>query len=167
MSKTFQKPDTSPQYAFEDMVPGLELQFGPHLITKEEIISFAQEFDPQPFHLDEVAGKASVLGGLAASGWQTTAMIMQMICDAYLTNSTSQGGPGVEFTRWKQPVLAGDTLHGVTTVKDRRISKSRPQMGLVTLHHKLLNQHGVTVCEMQHPCMMLRRSYVVAHEVTI
>ncbi len=153
--------DKTPQYAYEDFTQGLKLPFGPRTITKEEIIEFAREFDPQPFHLDEEAGKASVLGGLAASGWQTASLIMRMVCDAFLTNSTSQGGPGVEFTRWKRPVLAGDTLNGMTTVKDKRISKSRPTIGLITFHHELFNQRGESVCEMQHPCMMLRRNHDV------
>jgi len=152
------------KYAYEDMVPGLKIPFGPRTINKEEIIEFASAFDPQPFHLDEEAGKASVLGGLAASGWQTVSLIMRLVCDAFLTNSTSQGGPGVEFTRWKRPVLAGDTLSGVSTVIDRRLSRSRPEIGLVTLHHALVNQRGETVCEMQHPCMMGRRDYDAAQQ---
>jgi len=152
------------KYAYEDMVPGLKISFGPRTINKEEIIEFASAFDPQPFHLDEEAGKASVLGGLAASGWQTVSLIMRLVCDAFLTNSTSQGGPGVEFTRWKRPVLAGDTLSGVSTVIDRRLSKSRPGIGLVTLHHALVNERGETVCEMQHPCMMGCRDYNAAQE---
>ena len=155
-----------PKYAYEDMKPGMTIPFGPHTISKEEIIEFASAFDPQPFHLDEEAGKASVLGGLAASGWQTAALIIRMVCDAYLTNSTSQGGPGVEFTRWKRPVLAGDTLNGVTTIKDKRLSRSRPAIGLVTFHHELFNQRGESVCEMQHPCMMLRRDCDAAAEAT-
>lgn len=151
-----------PKYAYEDMEPGMTLPFGPRTISKEEIIEFASQFDPQPFHLDEEAGKASVLGGLAASGWQTASLIMRMVCDAYLIDSTSQGGPSVEFTRWKRPVLAGDTLNGITTIKDKRISRSRPSIGFVTFHHELFNQRGETVCEMQHPCMMLLREYATA-----
>ena len=151
-----------PKYAYEDMEPGMTLPFGPRMISKEEIIEFASAFDPQPFHLDEEAGKASVLGELAASGWHTASLIMRLVCDAYLTDSTSQGGPGVEFTRWKRPVLAGDTLNGVTTIKDKRISRSRPSIGLVTFHHELFNQRDESVCEMQHPCMMLRRDYDAA-----
>lgn len=149
-----------PKYAFEDMVPGMKLPFGPWTVSREEIVAFAAEFDPQPFHLDEEAGKASVLGGLAASGWHTASLLMRMICDAYLNDSTSQGGPSLEFLRWKRPVLAGDTLSGVTTIKDGRVSRSRPEIGIVTFHHDIVNQRGESVCEMQHPCMMTRRDHV-------
>lgn len=148
---------TASKYAYEDFEPGRQFALGPKQVSSEEIIAFAREFDPQPFHLDEAAGKASVLGGLAASGWHTSSMLMRMFCDAILDHSTSQGAPAVEFNRWKRPVLAGDTINATTTVKDRRISRSRPEMGLVTLHHELFNQRGEVVCEMQHPAMFLRR----------
>ncbi|MBN9044864.1 MAG: MaoC family dehydratase [Rhizobiales bacterium] len=148
----------APKYAYEDMVVGLTLPLGPRTVSKADILEFAREFDPQPFHLDEEAGKASPLGGLAASGWHTLALLMRMMCDAWLDDSTSQGAPGVEFNRWKKPVLAGDTLSGTTTVKACRLSRSRPWIGLVTLHHELVNQRGEMVCEIQHPVMMARRA---------
>lgn len=143
-----------PKYAYEDMVEGLKLPFGPCSISKDAIIEFASIYDAQPFHLDEEAAKASVLGGLAASGWHTSALVMRMVHDAYLSNARVQGGPGVEFTRWKRPVLAGDSLSGVTTVIDRRVLKSRPNLGLVTLYHEVVNQLGEVACEMQHPVIM-------------
>lgn len=149
---------TAPKYAYEDFEIGRAFPLGQKLVTAEEIITFAREFDPQPFHLDEAAGKASVLGGLAASGWHTLSMLMRMFCDTVLNNATSQGGPGVEFNRWKRPVLAGDTLNGVTTVIDRRVSRSRPNLGIVTVRHELTNQHGEMVCEIQHAAMFLLRN---------
>ncbi|GGB04951.1 enoyl-CoA hydratase [Brucella endophytica] len=150
--------DTKPyNYAYEDFTTGLELPLGPKEVTAQEIIAFASEFDPQPFHLDEAAGKASILGGLAASGWHTVSMLMRMMCDAYITGSTSQGAPGADFVKWKKPVLAGDTLTGRTRVIDRRLSRSKPGLGLVTLHHELLNQKGESVCEAQHSAMFLLR----------
>ena len=85
-------------------------------VTAEEIIEFASEFDAQPMHLDEAAGKASILGGLSASGWHTCAMFMRLICDGFLLDSTSQGSPGIDHAKWKKPVLAGDTLSGSVTV---------------------------------------------------
>jgi acyl dehydratase len=144
-------------YAYEDFTVGLELPLGPKEVTADEIVAFAREFDPQPFHLDETAGKASILGGLAASGWHTLSMLMRMMCDAYITGSTSQGAPGVDFAKWKKPVLAGDTLTGTTRVVDRRLSRSKPGLGLVTLHHELFNQRGESVCEVQHAAMFLLR----------
>ena len=142
---------SQPEYAFEDMVEGLKLPFGAHQVSKEAVIEFASIYDAQPFHLDEEAGKASVLGGLAASGWHTAALVMRMIHDAYLGRSRVQGGPGVEFLRWKRPVLAGDTLSGVSTVIERRVLKSRPHLGLVRFYHEVVNQNDMVVCEMQNP----------------
>ncbi len=140
----------APKYAYEDLAPGLTLPLGPRAVSKEEILDFAREYDPQPFHLDEAAGKASPLGGLAASGWHTLSLLMRMMCDSYLNDSTSQGAPGVEFNRWKKPVLAGDVLSGFTTVIERRTLRSRPGIGLVTLQHELVNQRGEIVCELRH-----------------
>ena len=99
-------------WAYEDFVEGASIDLGTKLVTAAEIIEFASEFDPQPMHLDEAAGKASILGGLAASGWHTCAMFMRMLCDAFLLDSTSQGAPGIDQVKWKRPVLAGDTLTG-------------------------------------------------------
>ena len=83
----------SKTYAFEDFTPGRRFELGPYPVTAEEIKEFAGQFDPQPWHLDEAAGKASILGGLAASGWHTCAMLMRMLIDAFIEDSTSQGAP--------------------------------------------------------------------------
>ncbi len=151
------KETSSPRFAYEDFNVGDEIPLGPRLVTAEEIIEFAEEFDPQPIHLDEAAGKASILGGHSASGWHTSSMFMRMMCDAFLLNSTSQGSPGVDYMRWKKPVLAGDTLSGHTKVLSKRRSGSRPGLGLVTVVHKLFNQHGVLVLESQNTGMFLLR----------
>jgi acyl dehydratase len=108
-------------------------------------------------HLDEAAGKASILGGLSASGWHTCAMFMRLLCDAVLLDSTSQGAPGIDRIRWKKPVLAGDRLTGATTVLAKRESKSRPSVGLVTLRSELFNQRGECVSELEHTAMFLKR----------
>lgn len=150
----------NPHYAYEDLTEGAEIELGPYHVTAEEIIEFAREFDPQPFHLDEAAGKASILGGLAASGWHTTAMFMRMLCDAFLLDSTSQGAPGVEFGRWKRPVLAGDTLTGKSTVIERRVSRSKPDLGFVTTRHAIVNQRGELVAEFQNVGMFSLREAV-------
>ncbi len=144
--------------AFEDFEPGMEISMGPYHVTAEEIIEFASEFDPQPMHVDEEAGKASMLGGLAASGWHTVSMAMRMMCDTYLLNSTSQGAPGVDYVKWKRPVLAGDTLTGKTTIKHCRRSKSRPGIGFVDVVHDIFNQHGECVCELANTGMFLLRN---------
>ncbi|TIV66043.1 MAG: MaoC family dehydratase, partial [Mesorhizobium sp.] len=117
----------------------------------------ASEFDAQPMHLDEEAGKASILGGLSASGWHTCAMFMRMLCDAFLLDSTSQGSPGIEHVKWKKPVLAGDRLTGTVTVLAKRQSKSRPQLGLVSMRSELFNQRGECVFELENSGMFLTR----------
>ncbi|TIT83403.1 MAG: MaoC family dehydratase, partial [Mesorhizobium sp.] len=126
-------------------------------VSAAEIIEFASEFDAQPMHLDEAAGKASILGGLSASGWHTCAMFMRMLCDALLLDSTSQGSPGIDHVKWKKPVLAGDTLCGTVTVLAKRQSKSRPQLGLVSMRSELFNQRGESVFELENTGMFLAR----------
>lgn len=142
------------KYAFEDFTPGRSFPLGPKLVTAEEIIEFASEFDPQPMHLSEEAGKASILGGLAASGWHTCGMLMRMTVDSYLNHSSSQAGLGIDFVEWKKPVLAGDTLSGTSTVVDQRRSTSRPGMGIIKLRHELQNQRGETVCVVELNAML-------------
>jgi acyl dehydratase len=143
--------------AFEDFEEGATLDLGPKTVTAEEIVDFASQFDMQPMHLDEEAGKASILGGLSASGWHVCAMFMRMLCDALASNSSSQGAPGVDYVRWKRPVLAGDTLTGRATVMAARISATRPRLGLVTLRYEMQNQRGERVYEMQNTVMFLTR----------
>ena len=144
-------------WAYEDFEVGSTIPIGEKHVTAQEIIEFASEFDYQPMHLDEEAGKASILGGLAASGWHTCCIFMKMMCDGFLLDSTSQGSPGVDYVRWKKPVLAGDTLTGASTVTARRVSASRPGLGFVTVQHELVNQRGEVVLELQNTGMFLTR----------
>lgn len=146
------------RWAYEDLTEGMVLELGTRVVSAEEIIEFASQFDNQPMHLDEEAGKASLLGGLAASGWHTCAIYMRMLFDAVIRDSTAQGAPGVEFVRWKRPVIAGNRLAGRCTVLSHRLSQSRPGIGLVLLQHELFNQDGETVLEMQNTVMMLTRA---------
>jgi acyl dehydratase len=142
------------KYAFEDFTPGRSFPLGPKTVTADEVIDFANEFDPQPMHMSEEAGKASILGGLAASGWHTCGMLMRMTVDSYLGQSPSQAGLGVDYVEWKKPVLAGDTLSGTSTVLEQRVSRSRPEMGVVKLRHELQNQRGETVCVVELNAML-------------
>ena len=144
-------------WAYEDFVEGATLDLGTKLVTAEEIVAFASEFDPQPMHLDEEAGKASLLGGLAASGWHTCCMFMRMMCDRFLLDSTSQGSPGIEYVRWKRPVLAGDTLTGRSTILAKRASQSKPGLGFVTVKSELVNQRDQVVLELENTGMFLTR----------
>ncbi|NRG17633.1 MaoC family dehydratase [Rhizobiales bacterium] len=130
---------------FEDFREGEEIDLGTKLVTADEIIAFAGEFDPQPFHLDEAAGKASMLGGLAASGWHTIAMLMRLLCDNLLLASTCMGSPGVDKVVWKRPVLAGDELHATAKVLGTRELKSKPGLGVVRFVFTVSNQRGEMV----------------------
>ncbi|MCZ7447794.1 MaoC family dehydratase [Agrobacterium rhizogenes] len=145
-------------YAYEDFTVGREFPLGPQSISAPQIIEFASEFDPQPMHLSEEAGRRSILGGLAASGWHTCSLLMRMMADSYIANSTSQGSPGIDYVDWKKPVLAGDTLSGKSIVLEQRPSGSRPRIGLVKLRHELYNQHGVLVSQGENTVMFLMRT---------
>ncbi|MEP9389524.1 MaoC family dehydratase [Mesorhizobium sp. KR9-304] len=145
------------KWAFEDFAEGSSIDLGSKDVTAQEIVEFASEFDPQPMHLDEAAGRASILGGLSASGWHTCAIFMRLLCDAVLLDSTSQGAPGVDRIKWKKPVLAGDRLSGTMTVLAKRPSKSRPAIGLVTMRSELFNQRGESVFELENTGMFMKR----------
>jgi acyl dehydratase len=130
---------------FEDFPPGMTLELKGPTVTREAIIDFATKFDPQPFHLDDEAAKASLFGGLAASGWHTAAMCMRMMVDGYILESASLGSPGVDELRWVKPVLAGDTLSGRATVLEAKPSRSRPEMGAIKTKWEVFNQKGELV----------------------
>lgn len=129
---------------YEDFAEGRVFDLGPYLVTREEVIAFAREFDPQPFHLDEAAAKSSVLGGLSASGWHNCAILMRMICDGYLNNSASLGSSGISEVKWQKPVFAGETVRGRMTVVSRRLSQSRPDRGIVQCRWELIGPEGQT-----------------------
>lgn len=146
------------KWAFEDFVEGDVIELGSKRATADEIVAFATEFDPQPMHLDEDAGAASILGGLSASGWHTCAMFMRLLCDGILLDSTSQGSPGIDYVKWKKPVLAGDELTAAVKVIATRQSKSRPSIGLVTIHSEMRNQEGISVLELENTIMFAKRA---------
>ena len=127
---------------FDDFTVGREFPLGPYSVTKEEVFAFAREFDPQEFHLDEAAAKASVLGGLCASGWHSCAMLMRVICDSYLNMTASLGSPGISEVKWMKPVYVGETLTGKMTVLAARRSAKRPELGIVECRFDLFNGKG-------------------------
>lgn len=149
---------TDKKWAYEDMAEGATLELGSKTVTAEEIIEFASEFDPQPMHLSEEAGQASILGGLSASGWHTCAMYMKLMCDNLLLQSTSQGAPGIDYVKWLKPVLAGDTLTASTTILSKRLSAKRPNLGFVVCQAHMVNQRGERVFELQNTGMFLTRA---------
>lgn len=142
------------RYSYEDFTVGRSFPLGPRSVSAEEIIDFAREFDPQPMHLSKEQGEASILGGLSASGWHTSGMMMRMLTDSFLLDSTSQGSPGIDFLEWRHPVLAGDTLSGKTTVVEARPLRSRPGIGVVRFRHEIVNQKGQPVCTGENAIMM-------------
>jgi acyl dehydratase len=129
---------------FEDLAPGQVFSSATLTVEAEAIAKFAAEFDPQPFHLDEQAGRESLFGGLAASGWHTAAMTMRLIVCGPFRPAGGILGIGGELT-WPAPVRPGDTLRAVAEILETRLSRSRPEHGLVKVRVATLNQHGETV----------------------
>lgn len=143
--------------SFEDFPVGSSFALGPYAVEREEVLAFAAEFDPQPFHLDEDAAATGLLGGLSASGWHTCAMMMRMMYDGFLSGSTSQGSPGVDYVTWKKPIRPGDVLSGTMTVRSARLSAKRPTLGLAKLHNDIRNQSGESVLETEYTVLLLLR----------
>jgi len=127
---------------FEDYSPGLVVDCGSFTLSEAEIIAFARQYDPQPFHVDPVAAKAGPFGGLIASGWHTTAMMMRHLVDYYVSPESSIGSPGVDDIRWPRPVRPGDRLRVRATVAEARRSASKPDRGIIRSLAELINQDG-------------------------
>ena len=142
---------------WEDFQPGAVSIYGPRLVTREEIVAFAAEFDPQPMHLDEAAASATVLGGLAASGWHSCGLLMRIIADGFVLNSTSMGAPGVDEVRWLRPLRPGTRVRVRATVLDTRASASRPEMGFVKFRFEMLDEQDDVLTAMVSPMMLTRR----------
>ena len=145
------------RYYFEDLAPGLTFDLGSYAVERDEIIEFATEFDPQPFHLDEDAGKASMLGGLAASGWQTASITMRLLALGFLNHSSCQGAPGIERLQWRKPVYAGDVLSVRMEIVSARPLRSRPGMGMVTMRLSTFKQDGQLVMTYDNPALFTLR----------
>ena len=133
---------------FEDYVPGLTVDCGSFSVSEAEIIAFAKEYDPQPFHVDPVAAKDGPYGGLIASGWHTTSMMMRQLVDHYVSAESSLGAAGVDELRWPKPVRPGDTLQVRATVLEARRSGSRPDRGIVKTLAELTNSGGELVMKL-------------------
>lgn len=142
---------------FEDFQEGRSFVSQKRTISAEEIIAFASEYDAQPMHLSEEVGKASILGGLSASGWHTSSLGMRLFFDTVMSRTAGQGSPGIDFMEWRKPLLAGDTIQLTATVKSGRPLTSRPGIGMVVIEHKMTNQHGETIMRMEAPVMIRMR----------
>jgi acyl dehydratase len=130
---------------FEDFHPGDVLGFGDKIVTEDEIIAFATEYDPQSFHINPAAATESIFGGLVASGWHTISMSCRMFVDHVLLKATSLGGHGVDEWRWLLPVRAGDRLSVRATVLETRASRTKLDRGTVRMRMEVLNQKDEAV----------------------
>jgi len=142
---------------FEDFTQGRFGSFGPRHVSREDIIGFATEFDPQPMHLDEDAARESMLRGLSGSGWHLCALMMRMLFDGFIGRTASLGSPGVNEVRWLSPLRPGDDLTLDVDVIEARVSNSRPETGIVTFKSTVRNQAGEALCEMVSPIIVKRR----------
>ncbi|MDB2579686.1 MaoC family dehydratase [Tateyamaria sp.] len=132
---------------FESFDIGQIQNFGAYEVTEEEIIEFAEKYDPQFFHLDHEAAKQSLFGGLCASGWHTCSMTMAMMVANMDKNGRSLGSPGIDNLRWLRPVYPGDVLSVQMEVMDTRPSKSRPNIGIVVSKVSVSNHKEEVVME--------------------
>ena len=142
---------------FEDFEVGSRRELGSYLVTEEELLAFARQYDPQPFHIDKAAAAKSIYGGLISSGWMTCSIMMRLLVLSTTGKSASMGSPGVDEIRWLKPVCAGDTLTVVLNVLDTRPSKSKPDRGVVHTQWEATNQRGELVCTVKGMGMYGRR----------
>ncbi len=142
---------------FEDFKPGDVIELGRRTLTKEAIIAFATEFDPQVFHLDEEAAKHTIYGGLIASGWHTGSLMMRLLYDGLIKDTVSLGSPGIDELRWLKPVRPGDTLAARMTVLECAPSRSKPDRGIIRSVLEMRNQHGDVVVTLKGLSLLRRR----------
>jgi len=142
---------------WEDFVPGAVEIYGPRLVTREEIVAFAAEFDPQPMHLDEAAASATLLGGLAASGWHSCCLLMRMLADGILLGAAGMGAPGVDQVRWLKPLRPGTQIRLRATVLEMRASTSRAERGFVKFLFELLDEQDAVLIDLTCSQMIVRR----------
>lgn len=130
---------------FEDFQVGERIELGSVTVTEEEIIAFARQYDPQPFHISPEQAKHSFYGGLIASGWHTVSLLMRLMVDVLINDTISLGSPGVDEVRWLKPVRPNDTLHASLTIVDAVPSKRRAELGILTSSSEVFNQSGELV----------------------
>jgi len=142
---------------FDDLTQGDRFKSATYEVTEEQIISFAREFDPQPFHLDSAVARQTMFKGLIASGWHTAAITMRLFVQT-LNFAEGAIGLGVDELRWPNAVRPGDALQVETEIVDLRVSRSKPSHGIVRLRNVTLNQRGEIVQTMSASALVLRRS---------
>ena len=142
---------------WEDFVPDVRELMGEVTVDLEEVVAFARRYDPQPFHVDVQEAEKSIYGGIIASGWHTCSMVMRLMCDSYLVNSSSLGSPGIEEVKWLSPVYPGNVLSAFRTVVETRASASKPDRGIVKTFWEVENEKGQLVMSMIGINFFLRR----------
>ena len=142
---------------FEDLEVGQIREFGAYPVTRDEVVAFARQFDPQAFHIDETAAEQSIFGGLIASGWHTAAMMMRMVCDHQLDQDATLGAMGFDELRWLKPVRPGDVLSCRSVVREKTPSRSKPDRGTVKVESSVLNQDGEVVMTLTSLVLYQRR----------
>jgi acyl dehydratase len=147
---------------FEDFRVGTVQRYGSYTLSRDEIIAFATQFDPQPIHLDEEVAARSLLGGLAASGWNICAIMALLITKGFLANSACMGAPGIDELKWLVPVRPGDILSVRHTVLETRASRTKPDRGFVKFRFEVLNQKEEVVQEQTNTIIFATRAGGVA-----
>jgi acyl dehydratase len=142
---------------FEDFAVGQTFEAGRVTVGEAEIIAFARQYDPQPFHIDPDAARASIYDGLIASGWHTAALSMRLLVDAIFADTAGMGSPGVDELRWLRPVRPGDTLGVRLTILEARGSSSKPDRGIIRFRVETQNQAGELVMRMTGAGFIARR----------
>jgi acyl dehydratase len=142
---------------FEDYRPGFVGEYGSITVSQEEVIEFARRFDPQEFHTDPIRAARGPFGGLIASGWHTSALMMRLYADHFVSKVAGLGSPGIDELRWRRPVRPGDTLSIRVTILEARRSSSKPDRGLVRVQIEVLNQDKEIVMSLKAMTLFLCR----------
>lgn len=145
---------------FKDYLPGRVYEFGATTVSERQIVDFATQYDPQYFHVDPVKAAASEFGGIIASGWQTIGLAMRLYVDHYLSHVASLASPGVDEIRWANPLRPGDTVRIRVTILDTRLSRSKPDRGIVRARLEAINQRDELVLSMTAVSILRRRERV-------
>jgi acyl dehydratase len=143
---------------FEDYLPGSVYEYGHLEVTEQEIIEFADKFDPQPIHTDPVAAASGPFSGLIASGWHTTGIFMRIFADHYLSGVASLGSPGIDELRWPIPLRPGDRVYLRTTILQARPSRTKPDRGVIHTRAELIQQDEQAVLQLVAVNLLRRRS---------
>ena len=141
----------------DDLAPGMVIDLGSVTVERDEILDFARRYDPQPIHVDEVAARSSIYGGLISSGWLTVSLCMRRIVDGFLGRAASLGSPGCDEVRWLRPVRPGDTLTYRAEILEVTPSRSKPDRGIARIRYEAVNQDGEPVLRLTGMQLLARR----------